>query len=93
MTHGPHPTKQDFDANEFNAYNFLRPIATLYSEECESVLKRLNSFCSEFEKSTNIVELSDEYFKAKEMCVNLRVRIREMGKVSHFNISFVTMNF
>lgn len=60
------------EPNNFSAYKLLQPISQLYSEECTKMFQGLQNFCQEFDGS-NIVELSDEYYKTKEMCVTLRV--------------------
>lgn len=66
-------TRQDFEVNDFSAYHLLRPITEFYSEACHSSLANVNEFCEIFENS-NIVELSNEFYQTKEMCVDLRVR-------------------
>lgn len=60
------------EPNNFSAYKLLQPISHLYSEECTKMFQGLQNFCQEFDGS-NIVELSEEYYKTKEMCVTLRV--------------------
>lgn len=64
--------EEDFKINDYNAYKLLQPISHLYTEECTTMFQGLLRFCEEFEGST-MVEMSTEFYRTKEMCVNLRV--------------------
>lgn len=65
-------SKLDFNGTKFSAYKLLQPVSELYSEKCTTTINDLTTFCDDFE-ALNIVELSTQFYRTKEMCYKLRV--------------------